>query len=270
MAIGLEPGVPILRIFDVDRAREFYVDWLGCRVDWEHRFADDAPLYMQVSREGLVLHLSEHSGDGTPGSVVYVAARGVAELHRELQAKPYRYLNPGLGTGPVGGDCMELLDPFGNTLRIEERVEPGTPVAAAPATAAPVETEPTVHELRVVVTAPDYDDALRLYRDVLGLPERMAVTSPGGRVAILDAGRATLEIADPPHAAYIDEIEVGRRVAGPIRIAFGVADSASLTPVLVAAGASLVAPPVSTPWGSLNSRLDGPAGLQLTLFSGEE
>jgi catechol 2,3-dioxygenase-like lactoylglutathione lyase family enzyme len=191
----------------------------------------------------------------------------VAELHRELQARPYRYLNPGLGTGPVGGDCMDLLDPFGNTLRIEERVEP---VTAAPVAAPPVETEPTVHELRVVVTAPDYDDALRMYRDVLGLPERMAVTSPGGRVAILDAGRATLEIADPPHAAYIDEIEVGRRVAGPIRIAFGVADSASLTPVLEAAGAALVAPPVPTPWGSLNSRLDGPAGLQLTLFSGEE
>lgn len=125
MAIELEPGVPILRMFDVDRAREFYVDWLGCRVDWEHRFDDGAPLYMQVSRGGLVLHLSEHSGDGTPGSVVYVRAKGVAELHQELQAKPYRYLRPGLGTGPAGGDCVDLLDPFGNTLRIEEAVETG-------------------------------------------------------------------------------------------------------------------------------------------------
>lgn len=110
---------------DVDRAREFYVDWLGCRVDWEHRFDEGAPLYMQVSRGGLVLHLSEHSGDGTPGSVVYVSAKGVAELHRELQAKPHRYLRPGLGTGPAGGDCVDLLDPFGNTLRIEEAVETG-------------------------------------------------------------------------------------------------------------------------------------------------
>jgi catechol 2,3-dioxygenase-like lactoylglutathione lyase family enzyme len=125
MAIELGPGVPILRIFDVDRAREFYVDWLGFSVDFEHRFDDDSPLYMQVSRDGLTLHLSEHSGDGTPGSFVYVAARGVAELHRELQAKPYRYLNPGLGTGPVGGDCMDLLDPFGNVLRIEELVDAG-------------------------------------------------------------------------------------------------------------------------------------------------
>lgn len=123
MAVALRAGVPILRIFDVDRAREFYVDWLGFTVDFEHRFDDTSPLYMQVSRGELVLHLSEHSGDGTPGSVVYVTAHGVAELHRELRARPYRYLDPGLGTGPVGGDCLSLLDPFGNTLRIEERVD---------------------------------------------------------------------------------------------------------------------------------------------------
>lgn len=119
--IELHAAVPILRIFDVDRARQFYVDWLGCKVDFEHRFDDASPLYMQVSRGDLVLHLSEHSGDGTPGSTVYVTARGVRELHRELHARPYRYLNPGLGKGVTGGDCMELLDPFGNTLRIEEK-----------------------------------------------------------------------------------------------------------------------------------------------------
>jgi catechol 2,3-dioxygenase-like lactoylglutathione lyase family enzyme len=122
MATELQPGVPILRIFDVGRAKEFYVDWLGFTIDWEHRFDDDSPLYMQVSRGGLVLHLSEHSGDGTPGSVVYVTARGVKELHEELQIKPYRYLNPGLGEGPVGGACLSLLDSFGNTIRIEEIV----------------------------------------------------------------------------------------------------------------------------------------------------
>src|SRR3990170_5303884 len=99
MSTRLEAGVPILRIFDVDRAREFYVGWLGFHVDWEHRFDDDAPLYMQVSRDGLVLHLSEHSGDGTPGSVVYVGAHGVAELHREITAKRYKYLRPGRTIG---------------------------------------------------------------------------------------------------------------------------------------------------------------------------
>jgi catechol 2,3-dioxygenase-like lactoylglutathione lyase family enzyme len=123
MATELQPGVPILRIFDIARAREFYVDWLGFTVDWEHRFDEDSPLYMQVSRDDLVLHLSEHSGDGTPGTVVYVAARGVSELHAELSAKPYRFLRPGLDQGPVGGACVTLVDPFGNTLRIEERVD---------------------------------------------------------------------------------------------------------------------------------------------------
>jgi lactoylglutathione lyase len=123
-----------------------------------------------------------------------------------------------------------------------------------------------VHELRLVVTAADYDEALRFYRDVLGLTERGAFTSPGGRVTILEAGRATLEITDPPHAAYIDEVEVGRRVAGHIRVAFEVPDSAAATEAAAAAGAEVVAPPTHTPWNSLNARLEGPAGLQLTLF----
>jgi lactoylglutathione lyase len=124
-----------------------------------------------------------------------------------------------------------------------------------------------VKELRLVVTAADYDEALRFYRDVLGLREQAAFSSPGGRVTILEAGRATLEIADPPHAAYIDEVEVGRRVAGHIRVAFGVADSATATSTLAGAGATVIAEPVRTPWNSLNSRLDAPADLQLTLFS---
>jgi lactoylglutathione lyase len=123
-----------------------------------------------------------------------------------------------------------------------------------------------VKQLRVVVTAADYDDALRFYRDVLGLRELAAFSSAGGHVTILDAGRATLEITDPVHAAYIDEVEVGRRVAGHIRIAFEVGDSAAMTSRLAEAGATIIAPPVETPWHSLNSRLNGPAGLQLTLF----
>jgi predicted enzyme related to lactoylglutathione lyase len=126
---------------------------------------------------------------------------------------------------------------------------------------------PEVTELRLVVTAPDYEEALRFYRDVLGLTERAAYSSPGGRVTILEAGRATLEIADPPHAAYIDEVEVGRRVAGHVRVAFQVGDAAAATGRLAEAGAEVVAGPTPTPWRSLNSRLEGPAGLQLTLFS---
>jgi lactoylglutathione lyase len=123
-----------------------------------------------------------------------------------------------------------------------------------------------VLELRLVVTTPDYDEALAFYRDVLGMGEIAAYTSPGARVTILDAGRATLELADPRHAEYVDEVEVGRRVAGPIRVALQVRDAATATDQAIAAGAQLIAPPTETPWRSLNSRLNAPAGLQLTLF----
>ena len=111
--------VPILRIFDLDKARQFYVDYLGFTVDWEHRSSGSAPLYLQVSRGPLVLHLSEHHGDGTPGSAVYVEARDVRALHAELRARAYPYLNPGIGIDEIG-TCMTLLDPFGNTLRVNE------------------------------------------------------------------------------------------------------------------------------------------------------
>lgn len=123
-----------------------------------------------------------------------------------------------------------------------------------------------VSELRLVVTAEDFDEALRVYRDVLGMGEVLSVSSPGGRVAILDAGRATLELADPPHAEYIDEVEVGSRVAGHIRVAFGITGVEGLTDRLAGEGLELLASPRDTPWGSKNSRLNGPAGLQLTLF----
>ena len=123
-----------------------------------------------------------------------------------------------------------------------------------------------VLEMRLVVTATDYEAALALYRDVLGMRELGVFGSPGGRVTILDAGRAPLDLADPGHAAYVDEVEVGRRVAGPVRVAFQVPDAEAATDRLVAGGAELVARPVETPWRSLNARLNGPAGLQLTLF----
>jgi catechol 2,3-dioxygenase-like lactoylglutathione lyase family enzyme len=125
----------------------------------------------------------------------------------------------------------------------------------------------SVHELRVAVTAPDYDEALAFYRDVLGLREREAFSSEDGRVTILDAGRATLELLDPTHAAFVDEVEVGRRVAGHIRLALEVDDSAAMTETLAAAGATVVATPTRTPWNSLNARLEAPADLQLTLFT---
>ena len=131
----------------------------------------------------------------------------------------------------------------------------------------PAEQPGRVRELRLVVTADDYDEALRFYRDVLGLREQAAFSSPDGRVTILDAGRATLELTDPHHAEYIDEVEVGRRVAGHVRVAFQVDDSPAVTARLAASGAVVLAEPTRTPWNSLNSRLEAPGALQLTLFT---
>jgi lactoylglutathione lyase len=124
-----------------------------------------------------------------------------------------------------------------------------------------------VREMRLVVTATDYAEAVRFYRDVLGLPERASYSSPDGQVVILEAGRATLEIADPAQAEFIDRVEVGRRVAGHIRVAFEVADSAETARRLAANGATLIADATLTPWQDLNARLEAPGGLQLTLFS---
>ncbi len=126
-----------------------------------------------------------------------------------------------------------------------------------------------VRQLRLVVTVDDasYDEVLALYRDALGMPEEGAFTEPdGGRVSILSAGRATLEITDATHAAYIDLVEVGRRVAPQFRPALEVDSAVASTQTLSAAGADVVAEPVRTPWNSLNARLDLPGGVQLTLF----
>jgi predicted enzyme related to lactoylglutathione lyase len=125
----------------------------------------------------------------------------------------------------------------------------------------------TVRQLRLVVEAEDYEAALAFYRDVLGMPEQAAFSgNDGARVAILDAGRATLEIANPAQKRMIDDVEVGRQVAPRIRVAFEVADAEGTTDRLVSAGATEVAPPTVTPWHSLNARLDAPADLHITVF----
>lgn len=122
--------------------------------------------------------------------------------------------------------------------------------------------------MRLVVEATDYDEALHFYRDVLGLRQAEAYEGEGGaRVAILDAGRATLELANPAQKRMIDEVETGRSgVAPKYRVAFEVRDTQTVTDELVGAGAELIAEPIETPWRSLNSRLGAPAGMQLTIF----
>lgn len=115
-------AIPILRIFDEAKAREFYVDWLGFSVDWEHRFEPDTPIYMQVSRDALQLHLSEHHGDACPGSKVFVPTDRIHELHRELIDKRYRYNRPGLDVAPWNAWVMEVIDPFGNRLLFNQTI----------------------------------------------------------------------------------------------------------------------------------------------------
>ena len=117
--VCFEQTVPILRIFDVAKAKEFYLDYLGFDFDWEHRFEPGAPLYAQVSRSYLKLHLSEHHGDATPGSTVFVTMRGIADFHAELAAKDYPYLRPEIEAQPWGS-VLTVTDPFGNRIRFCE------------------------------------------------------------------------------------------------------------------------------------------------------
>ena len=124
-----------------------------------------------------------------------------------------------------------------------------------------------VTELRLVLTVQDFDEALRFYRDAVGLDVEAVWSSEGGHVTLLSAGRATLELVDEAHAAEIDRFEVGRRVAGPVRVAFQVPDSGELADRLEAAGATRIAGPVTTPWNDRNVRLETPDGTQLTLFT---
>jgi methylmalonyl-CoA/ethylmalonyl-CoA epimerase len=124
-----------------------------------------------------------------------------------------------------------------------------------------------VSEMRVAMTVEDFDAAVALYRNALGLEELSDWTSENGRVVVLSAGRATLELFDQAQAEYVDSLEVGRRVSGPVRLAFEVRDSAEVASRLVDAGADAEGSPVETPWGDRNARVRAPDGMQLTLFT---
>ncbi|MFQ5609192.1 MAG: glyoxalase superfamily protein [Woeseiaceae bacterium] len=113
-------AIPVIRIFDEEKAREFYVQFLGMNVDWEHRFEEGFPLYMQVSRDGLVLHLSEHSGDCTPGSKVFVNTPDLDEFYTDIVSKDYTYSRPEIFTAEWGDRMMEVTDPFANKIVFNE------------------------------------------------------------------------------------------------------------------------------------------------------
>jgi catechol 2,3-dioxygenase-like lactoylglutathione lyase family enzyme len=124
-----------------------------------------------------------------------------------------------------------------------------------------------VRQLRIVVEAEDYEQALTFFRDVLGLPEEESYAGEGGaKVAILDAGRATLELSNPAQVRMIDSVETEAVRSPKFRLAFQVDDARATTDRLVEGGAELLASPRETPWRSVNARLHAPGDLQITLF----
>ena len=176
----------------------------------------------------------------------------------------------------------QLIDPFGHRWALDqplrdvppEEVQRLAAEAFADALAAPAEApaeapapEPGVREVRLVVTTEDYDAALAFYRDTLGMAVSAEYLSDDqGRVSILQGGVATLELGDLAHGEYVDAVEVGRRVAGHVRLALRVDDASAATRAAEAAGADVIAPPTRTPWGSRNARLEAPGGVQITLY----
>lgn len=115
--------IPILRIFDYDKALAFYIHWLGFRVDWEHRYEANFPLYLQISKGDLKFHLSEHHGDGTPGTKVFIEYTDDLSIwQQQLLTAEYKYYRPGLEDAPWGDRTMTLIDPFGNTLLFNEKI----------------------------------------------------------------------------------------------------------------------------------------------------
>jgi catechol 2,3-dioxygenase-like lactoylglutathione lyase family enzyme len=113
-------NIPVLRIFDVPKGKEFYIDWLGFTILWEHQFEPDTPFYFGINRDEIELHLSEHVGDATPGSKVFIVCKEIEKYYAELQSKPYKYYLPGLEKTFYNSLCIDVIDPFGNKISFNE------------------------------------------------------------------------------------------------------------------------------------------------------
>jgi catechol 2,3-dioxygenase-like lactoylglutathione lyase family enzyme len=120
-AFAMKAPVPVLRIFDEGRAREFYIDFLGFHLDWEHRYRENFPVYAQISRGPCIIHLSEHHGDGSPGALIRIETEGLEDFQKLLIEKNYKYAKPGLEIMPYGTRAMSVADPFGNRLVFFDR-----------------------------------------------------------------------------------------------------------------------------------------------------
>jgi len=116
-------NIPILRIFDVAKAKEFYIDWLSFKIEFEHQFEENTPFYIGISRDDIQIHLSEHHGDATPGSKVFIICNEIKKFHEELHSRPYKYYRPGICETFYGALEVSVQDPFGNTLSFNEYIK---------------------------------------------------------------------------------------------------------------------------------------------------
>jgi len=119
----LQAAIPILRIFDADIAKQFYIDWLGFKLDWQHQYDPAFPKYLQVSRGAVVLHLSEHYGDCSPGAKIIVNTDDVVALHTELASRPNPRMRPGIEIAPWNAKVMVVTDPFGNRISFNQDLD---------------------------------------------------------------------------------------------------------------------------------------------------
>ena len=113
--------IPIIRIFDEEKANDFYLRFLGMKLDWDHRFEDGFPIYMQVSKGNLIFHLSEHSGDCTPGCKIFVNVSELDQLFKEVSSTSYKYSKPEIETAPWGSRTFTVTDPFSNKILFNEQ-----------------------------------------------------------------------------------------------------------------------------------------------------
>jgi methyltransferase (TIGR00027 family) len=188
----LSQPVPILRIMDEAKAREFYVDFLGFSIDWSHRFQDNAPVYLQVSRDGCIIHLSEHYGDCIPGSALRIETDDVDGLNRDLLNKNYKYAKPGVGDTPWRTREMRLTDPFGNRLVFFRSVEAAIDLGDDAASMTPVgSTARWVAASRALETEsanPLYRDPFA--RDLAGRPGFAMMAAMRGALGLPDTAAA--------------------------------------------------------------------------------
>ena len=119
----LRKAIPILRMFDVAKAKEFYIDWLGFTIEFEHQFEENTPYYIGIKRDNIEIHLSEHYGDATPGSKVFIICDEIEKYYNELQGRPYKYYRPCLEKAFYGALEFSVQDPFGNKISFNEYIK---------------------------------------------------------------------------------------------------------------------------------------------------